>query len=255
MNIRRILMTSLALLCAGVLVCVADEQMAFDQANTAFVQKNYGQAEADYQAIITRQGFSAPALFNFANAYYQDGKLGLAILNYERAELLSPNDADIAANLRVARAKAGLADRPTAWFERATHFFSMNTLSWIGSAAVLFVAMGFLAQQFTQRRGLVWRAWMTASVCVLIAAVCAASIQWPEMGQAIVTAKNTHMYISPVTVGQPLLTLAEGQSVTPRKEHGEFAFIETADGQRGWVKRENVSRLIPATQVTPRIYM
>jgi tetratricopeptide (TPR) repeat protein len=248
-------MTSLALLGAGALVCAADDQTSFDHANTAFAQKNYGQAEADYQAIIMRQGFSAPVLFNLANAYYQDGKLGLAILNYERAQLLNPNDTDIAANLRVARAKAGLADRPTAWFEQATHFFSVNTLSWIGSAAVLFVAIGFLARQFVLRHGFGWLAWITASVCVLMATMCAVGIQWPGLSRAIVTVKNTPMYISPVTVGQPLLTLAEGQSIALRKAYGEFVLIETSGGQRGWVKREDVSQLLPVTLVAPVTYM
>ncbi len=62
-------------------------QTPFDQANTEFAQKDFRHAAADYEAIITRQGYSVPVLFNLANAYEQDGKLGLAILNYERAEL------------------------------------------------------------------------------------------------------------------------------------------------------------------------
>ena len=138
MKLLTSIMTSLVLLGAGELACAADQQTTFDQANTAFAQKNYRRAANDCQAIITQQGFSAPVLFNLANAYYQDGNLGLAILNYERAQLLAPGDADIAFNLHLARAKAGLADRPKVWFDRAASFFSLNTLSWIGGAAVLF---------------------------------------------------------------------------------------------------------------------
>jgi hypothetical protein len=53
-------------------------------------------------------GYSAAALFNRANSCARDGKTGLAILNYERAQLLAPNDSDIAANLHFVRTKAGL---------------------------------------------------------------------------------------------------------------------------------------------------
>ena len=127
-----IIMTALVLVGAGMLARAADPQTTLDQANTAFAQKDYGRAAGDYQAILAQQGFSAPVLFNLANAYYRDGKLGLAILNYERARLLAPSDGDIAFNLHVARAKAGLADRPTLWFDRAARFFSLNTLSWLG---------------------------------------------------------------------------------------------------------------------------
>ena len=215
-----------------------------------FAQKNYGRAAGDYQAILTQQGFSAPVLFNLANAYYRDGKLGLAILNYERAQLLAPGDADIAFNLHVARAKAGLADRPTVWFDRAARFFSLNTLSWLGGAAVLLIAVGMVARQFKRPNRFGWRVGMTASVCVLLATMLAVGFRWSELQRAIVTVKNTPVYIAPVTVGQPLFTLAEGQAVALCKAHGEFVLLETSDGHRGWVNRANVSSLIPATHET-----
>ena len=157
MKLQTSIMTSLVLLGAGALACAADQRTTFDQANTEFAQKNYRRAASDCQAIITRQGFSAPVLFNLANAYYQDGNLGLAILNYERAQLLAPGDADIAFNLHIARAKAGLADRPRVWFDAAAQFFSLNTLSWLGAAAVLFIAAGIVARRFTQRNQFGWR--------------------------------------------------------------------------------------------------
>ena len=150
------------------------------------------------------------------------GKLGLAILNYERAQLLAPGDADIAFNLHIARAKAGLADRPTAWFDRTANFFSLNALSWLSGAAALLIAIGFATRQFTQRNRFGCGAMMTASACVLLATTLAVGIRWSQLRQAIVTVKNTPVYISPVTVGQPLYTLAEGQAVALRNAHGEF---------------------------------
>jgi tetratricopeptide (TPR) repeat protein len=247
MKISTIILTSLALLIASTVARAADQQTAFEQANTAFAQKNYGRAASEDQAILTGQGFSAPVLFNLANAYYQDGKLGLAILNYQRAQLLAPRDADIAFNLHLARAKAALADRPTAWFERAARFFSLDTLSWLGAAAVLFIAIGWMAGHFTQRHRFGWGAGITASACVLLATIFSVGLRWSELNQAIVTVKNTPVYISPVTVAQPLYTLAEGQTVILHEAHGDFVLLETSDGHRGWVKRADVSRLIPET--------
>jgi len=246
MKLPTIIMMSLVLLASGTLAYAADQQTAFDQANTAFAQKSYGRAASDGQAIITQQGYSAPVLFNLANAYYRDGKLGLAILNYERAQFLSPGDADIAFNLHVARAKAGLADRPMAWFDQAARFFSLNTLSWLGAAAVLLIAAGFVGRQLTQRHRFGWRAGITASACVLLATILAVGIQWSDLREAIVTVKDTPVYISPVTVAQPLYTLAEGQAVKLCQAHGEFMLVETSDGHRGWVKRADVTPLIPA---------
>ena len=96
-------------------------------------------------------------LFNLANAYYHDGNLGLAILNYERAQLLAPGDSDIAFNLHLARAKAGLPDRPKVWFDRAARFFSLDTLSWTRCRVVLFIIAGIAGRPFTQRHQFGWR--------------------------------------------------------------------------------------------------
>ena len=243
-----VILASLVLLGAPALACAAAEQTAFDKANTAFAQTHYGHAANDCQAIIARQGFSAPVLFNLANAYYRDGKLGLAILNYKRAQFLAPRDSDIAFNLHVARDKAGLADRPMGWFDRAARFFTLDTLSWLGGAAVLLIAAGFVMRQFTQRHRLGRRVGMTAGVCVLLATTLAVGSRWSELREAIVTVKNTPVYISPVTVALPLYTLAQGQSVALDKAHGEFVLVETSDGHRGWVKRADVTPLIPAAR-------
>jgi hypothetical protein len=241
-----IILISFALLCTVAFASASDQQTPFEQANTEFAQQDFRRAAAHYQAIITRDGFSAPVLFNLANAYYRDGKIGLAILNYERARVLAPTDADIAFNIHVARAKAGLADRPTTWTDNAAHFFNLNTFSWLGSGALLVIAVGLMTRQSMRRHRFAWRTGMLVSSCVLLATICAVCIQWPQLQDGIVTVKNTPVYISPVTVSQPLYTLAEGQTVALEEAHGEFSLVQTSDGHRGWVKTADVGRLIPS---------
>src|SRR5580658_10885631 len=62
--------------------------------------------------------YSADGLYNLANAYARAGKPGLAVLSYERAALLAPNDADIDANLAYVRAGAGVRPEPRNRFAR-----------------------------------------------------------------------------------------------------------------------------------------
>src|ERR1700704_5748320 len=69
-------------------------------------------------AAQPRSGYSAPELYNLANSYARAGKPGLAVLNYERARLLEPEDADIEANLRRVREMSGLAPEARNVFER-----------------------------------------------------------------------------------------------------------------------------------------
>ena len=101
----------------------------FEQANTSFESGNYRAAISQYEAILAHNGFSAPLLFNLGNAYYRDGQFGAAILNFERAQVLAPRDNSIAANLRLAREKAGVPSPILNEVERAARFLSPNMLA------------------------------------------------------------------------------------------------------------------------------
>jgi len=69
-------------------------------------------------ARSSQRQYSADGLYNLANSYARAGKPGLAVLNYERAALLAPNDADIKANLEYVRAGAGVPPEPRSRFSR-----------------------------------------------------------------------------------------------------------------------------------------
>src|SRR6185295_12270070 len=55
---------------------------------------------------IINTGEVAPEIyFNLGNSYYKTNNIGYAILNYERAKKLSPDDEDINVNLKLANQK------------------------------------------------------------------------------------------------------------------------------------------------------
>src|SRR6266481_3977785 len=92
------------------------------------------QAQAQAQAR-----YSAPALYNLGNAYARGGKPGLAVLNYERARLLEPNDPDLDANLRHVREASGLPPESRSRFERLAGFASPRILAWVGVLGLVVV--------------------------------------------------------------------------------------------------------------------
>lgn len=74
-------------------------------ANQKYEAGQYTDAVAIYEAIVDSGLHNSTVYYNLGNAYFKEGDLGRAILNYRRAHLLAPRDADIAANLSVARAQ------------------------------------------------------------------------------------------------------------------------------------------------------
>src|SRR5271163_2237506 len=80
--------------------------------------------------------YSADGLYNLANSYARAGKPGLAVLNYERASLLAPDDADINANLEYVRASAHVPTEPRTRFARIAQAANPTLAAWIGVVGI-----------------------------------------------------------------------------------------------------------------------
>lgn len=75
------------------------------EANSRYERGQYAEAAQQYEALIGRGYRDAAIHYNLGNAYLESGDLGRAVLNYLRAEELSPRDPDILANLALARSR------------------------------------------------------------------------------------------------------------------------------------------------------
>jgi hypothetical protein len=87
---------------------VSVDAKAMAAANQLYNAGNYHEAGRIYEQIITQGVQDSAVYFNLGNAYYRQGDLGRAIVNYQRAALLDPRDADIEANLALTREQAGI---------------------------------------------------------------------------------------------------------------------------------------------------
>ena len=120
------------------------------QADSAYAQDNFALAERLYLESIKQDGTSSTIFYNLGNAYYRQGNLGKAIVNYERALKLDPTNADARDNLDFVKAK--ITDRQidegsimTKLWHNVISTFKADTWAWI--AVILFAL--FLAGAFT----------------------------------------------------------------------------------------------------------
>jgi hypothetical protein len=190
-------------------------------------------------------GYSAAGLYNLGNSYARAGKPGMAILNYERASLLSPNDSDVQANLRYVRASAHLPAEVPDTFERVARIATPFWVSWIGVLGLMIVGASAIAAQLSLRRRLVRAAATLLGVSMLGLALCNALALWPRLHQGVVVAAATPVRVSPVPMGDPLFTLPEGEKVKITAEHEGFALIETRAGRAGWIANSNFAPIVP----------
>ncbi|MCR4319495.1 MAG: hypothetical protein NUV74_04045, partial [Candidatus Brocadiaceae bacterium] len=61
------------------------------------------EAASQYETILTHGFEHGQIYYNLGNTYYRKGELGRAILNYRKAQRLIPRNADLNANLRLAK--------------------------------------------------------------------------------------------------------------------------------------------------------
>src|SRR5205814_513210 len=80
----------------------ADPHTAFYQGNAAYKAGDYAGAAGAYERLLNAGLASGPLYFNLGNAYFKNGHVGQAILNFERAHRLMPRDPDVRANLAYA---------------------------------------------------------------------------------------------------------------------------------------------------------
>jgi hypothetical protein len=191
-------------------------------------------------------GYSAAALYNLANAYARAGKPGLAVLNYERAKLLDPQDRDIDANLQRVRDASGLRPAPaTGPLERLVRIANPTAVSWVGVFGLIVAGLCMLAREVTPaHRGKLLAAALMG-FCLVGVTLGSALAVWPTLHEAVVVGHAVSVRVSPTLIEEPIFTLPEAEIVSVRGEHDGFMLIKTGAGRTGWAPQANLALIVP----------
>jgi hypothetical protein len=196
-------------------------------------------------AAAEEQGYSASALYNSANAYARAGKPGLAVLNYERASLLAPDDPDVDANLRFVRESAHVAAEPRRWIDALVTVARPAVVAWLGVAGVVMMGAGLLAGFLAPRHRRTRRAAVIAGAVLAGFTLSNGLVLWPKLHEAVILTAATPARASPVPMGDPLFVLPEAETVRITAEHDDFVLVRTRVGRTGWVSRANLAAVVP----------
>jgi len=248
---KRILNTILAILITATVFAQAD---LMQKANDLYSKNEYRQAIDVYIQILKTNMESSEVYFNLGNAYYKTGQFPLAILNFERAKLLAPNDEDIDFNLQVANQKIvdSIQELPGLfifrWWDSLVN--SRSTDSWalisIFSFIIFLVMFGFY---FFARTGEVKRItfWLGCFLILLSGfSLSFAAKQKSRMvnhNYAIVMQPTVTAKSSPSEKGTNLFVIHEGLKVKITDKLGDWVEIQLADGNKGWLLTESVERI------------
>jgi len=226
-----------------------DLETLSDSAETYYSQGEYQKALDEYNEIIEKGYESGRLYFNIGNAYYKLNKINDAILNYERAKILLPNNKDIEFNLEMA--KRNITDK----IEKVPVFFLINwynsfigilsTDSWAIISMISFAAMLSLIFIFFFTRSYVFKKlsfWIAISLFVVTTASFIFSSKEKDRVEtrnyAIVFEPVVNIKASPNDIATDLFVLHEGTKVEIRQSSKDWVEIKIEDGSVGWIKRD-----------------
>ncbi|MGE0402952.1 MAG: hypothetical protein AB7T06_39970 [Kofleriaceae bacterium] len=195
---------------------------------------------AAIEHAIAHEGWSSAALLDLGNAYEAAGQHGRAILAFERARLIHPRDATIAASLARARDAAGITAPKRSWVARSLGTLTADEWTWIALGAGSLACLGLVAFAWSRsRRAIVV---LFGGAAVTLATGVAAVAVAPPADRAIVLADTT-AHIAPASGSETAFTPAGGETVEIVKRHGAFVLVRD-DERSGWLPETAIERIV-----------
>jgi len=194
----------------------------------------YEKAAAIYQEWIDLGAVDAGLFYNLGNAYYKQGDIGRAILNYRRAQSLAPRDADLQVNLALARSQTkdrieGEDEDLGMRLAQISHYFSQDELA----LAVLVLWFLFVILFMAYRAARLGSLWREALLYGWIAMAILALLIGGILGSRLV--EQTTRREGVILAGQADVTSAPGGGNVQFVLHAG-AEIDIMEVQTGWMK-------------------
>ena len=221
------------------------------EADSAYARGNYQEAIKGYESLL-KQGASAEIYYNLGNAYYRTENITRAVLNYERALLLSPGDGDIRFNLQIARSKTIDKIVPESemffvtWYRSLVNIMSVDGWGRMALVSLALVIVLFLVYLFSAR---VWmqKVGFFGGGALLVVFALSNIFAWQQSQNllyrkgAIVVAPSVTVKSTPAQNGTDLFILHEGTKVVITDgSMKDWREIRLADGKKGWLESKKI---------------
>lgn len=224
-------------------IFAADVTSDFASANRFYAQGKFAEAAKAYETILQAGAQSPAVLFNYGNAEFKSGHLGKAIAAYQRAEQLSPRDAELRANLAFVRNQVQGATLRPSWWQ-----------SWVGTltldegallTAVLFWLTLSLLVARQLRPTLVPKLQTTTRIFAGLTIVSGIVLGLQaanhfSKASAVVVADNAIARSGPFADAQNAFTARDGAELSVMSRRADWVQVADATGKSGW---------LPVTQV------
>lgn len=225
---------------------------SLDNATQAYHNGDLDNAIQFFELTVSGGIFNGDIFYNLGNAYYEQGDIGKALLNYRRAIQLIPRDLDL--NIQMARIRSQrtiLQTDTTHWLiflEQATE--TIMTLTELSIVTFLIWSLFWTLLAF-YRMNQAWRSTLRFPLGTLFTVLLSLGILlgarlyiYHNMPPAIVTIDSTPVYSGPSISYFRQYDLYTGSEVYITGEQGQWRKFVTPTNQQGWIQ-DNTITIIP----------
>lgn len=224
------------------------EELYFE-ANRAYKEDRYADAISGYLRLIGDGYVNGHLYYNLGNAYFRSAQLGRAILNYKRAQLLIPRDADLNFNLRYALDQTQDAISPAPNYLRQAFFWlddiTMRELMW-GFAALNILFWGILMLRLFVRPEWTYYLFMVLLIFWLVGGA-SLGVKWHQLNtdlRAVILSAEVDVLAGPDSNDTVLFKIHEGATVLHERAEDGWSLVRVSDSKRGWVKSSDLEQIL-----------
>jgi len=218
------------------------------QSNQAYQEGRYQEAVNGYLHLIQMGSGNGHVYYNLGNAYFKNNQPGHAILNYEKARLFIPRDADLNFNLSQCRRQIGV--NVTAYDHLIQDiFFWLDSLT-LPETFWSFAVLNALLWPFLLVRLLHKKEWTYYLFLFLFACWLSAGgsfgLKWYQSAtdnRAVVLPTEVDVSTGPYLSDRNLFIIHGGTIVFHERSEDEWALIRSANNKRGWIRIDSMEKI------------
>ncbi len=225
----------------------------FENANQAYTKGKYAEAIVAYKKIIASNECSGELYFNLGNAYYKLDSIPQAILYYEKAKLLMPNDDDLYVNLKLANNKT--TDKIEAipqlffmnWYQNFLQTFTTNTWAWLSILACFGAFLLFWL--FYNSRNQIFKKFyffsgaMVLVFSILLIIITSASNESKIAHRAVIFTPSVTLKSEPNNNSTSLYVIHEGATCKITEQVNDWLRVKLDNGNEGWLAKTDVKEI------------
>ena len=222
-----------------------------NKGNQQYDEGLYLEAIESYLEVLEADVESDQLYYNLGNAYFKTNDLASAILYYEKAKRINPNDEDIAYNLGVANSRIvdKIENVPQIifkrWWNQFYNMFSANSWSKVAIGLFIFTLI-LIAIYLLAHTRFIKKLFFVLGLIFLFISISSFFVSYQKYyytknhKEAILFASTLTVKSSPNRNSVDLFVIHEGTKVYVLDQVGEWVEIRIANGSVGWLPQSEL---------------